>query len=126
MSGWRNAGTGAARNDEVGIARDDNLFYVVGGYSVAQTRLDLVGNCFNPGNPSVPLIFNFSRSKTLSGFNIGAGVEHAIGSQLRVRAEYVYDDYGDQTYPGDAGGEWNARDISVHNSNLRFGLSYRF
>ncbi len=110
----------------VGIARGDNLFYVAGGYSVAKTRLDLVGDCFDPANPPVPLVFTFSRSKTLSGFNIGAGVEHAIGSHLRIRAEFIYDDYGDQTYAGDGSGEWNDRLISVHDSNLRLGVSYQF
>ena len=110
----------------VGIARGDNLFYVAGGYSVAKTRLDLVGDCFDPADPTVPLVFTFSRSRTLSGFNIGAGVEHAIGSHLRIRAEYVYDDYGSQTYAGDGSGEWNDRLISVHDSNLRLGVSYQF
>jgi len=110
----------------VGIARGDNLFYVAGGYSVAKTRLDLVGDCFDPANPPVPIIFTFSRSKTLSGFNIGAGVEHAIGSHLRIRAEYLYDSYGNQTYAGDGSGEWNDRLISVHDSNLRLGVNYQF
>lgn len=110
----------------VGIARGDNLFYVAGGYSVAKTRLDLVGDCFDPTNPPVPLVFTFSRARTISGFNIGAGVEHAIGSHLRIRAEYIYDDYGNQTYAGDGSGEWNDRLISVHDSNLRVGMSYQF
>jgi outer membrane immunogenic protein len=110
----------------VGIARGDNLFYVAGGYSIAKTRLNLVGDCFNPGDPTVPLVFTFSRARTLSGFNIGAGVEHAIGRHLRIRAEYIYDGYGNQTYAGDGTGEWNDRLISVHDSNLLLGVSYRF
>jgi outer membrane immunogenic protein len=108
-----------------GIAKGDTLFYVAGGYSLAKTRLDLVGLCFNPGNPGTPLVFNFSRSKTLSGFNLGAGVERRIGGHLSVRAEYVFDDFGRQLYRGD-GSEWNDRRISVHNSDLQAAVTYRF
>ena len=108
-----------------GVASGDNLFYVAGGYSVAKTQLDLIGDCYDPANPPVPTVYTYSRSKTVSGYNIGAGVEHAVGSHLLVRAEYLYDGYGHQTYAGD-GAEWNDRRISLHDSNLRVGVSYRF
>jgi outer membrane immunogenic protein len=108
-----------------GIADGATLFYVAGGYSVAKTRLDLVGECFNPGDPSTPLLFNFSRSKTISGFNLGAGIERRIGERISLRAEYVYDDFGHQLYRGD-GVEWNDRRIGVHNSDLRAAAIYRF
>ncbi len=108
-----------------GVAQGDNLFYVAGGYSVAKTRLDLVGDCYDPANPAVPTVYTYSRSKTVSGYNIGAGVEHAVGSHLLIRAEYLYDGYGHQTYAGD-GAEWNDRLISLHDSNLRVGVSYKF
>ena len=108
-----------------GLASGDNLFYVAGGYSVAKTQLDLIGDCYDPANPPVPTVYTYSRSKTVSGYNIGAGVEHAVGSHLLVRAEYLYDGYGHQTYAGD-GAEWNDRRISLHDSDLRLGVSYRF
>ena len=109
----------------VGVANGANLFYVAGGYSVAKTRLDLIGDCYDPANPPVPTVYTYSRSKTVSGYNIGAGVEHAVGSHLLIRAEYLYDGYGHQTYAGD-GAEWNDRLISLHDSNLRVGVSYKF
>ena len=108
-----------------GIVAGDNLFYVAGGYSIAKTRLDLTGECFNPGDPTTPLLFNFSRKKTISGFNLGAGVERRLGRHASVRAEYVYDDYGRQLYRGD-GAEWNDRRIRLRNSSLRLAVSYRF
>lgn len=109
----------------LGLPRGDNLFYVAAGYSLARTRLDLVGLCFNPGNPTTPLVFNFSRSKTISGFNLGAGVERRLSDRLSVRAEYVFDDFGHQLYRGD-GTEWNDRRIRVHNSDAQVAVSYRF
>jgi outer membrane immunogenic protein len=108
-----------------GIPSGDNLFYVAAGYSVARTRLDLIGECFNPGDPTTPLLFNFSRKKTISGFSLGAGVERQLGRHVSVRAEYVYDDYGHQLYRGD-GSEWNDRRIAVRNSGLRMAVSYRW
>ena len=108
-----------------GIANGDNLFYVAGGYSVAKTRLDLIGDCYDPANPPVPTVYTYSRSKTVSGYNIGAGIEHALNPHLLIRAEYLFDDYGHQTYAGD-GAEWNDRSISLHDSNVRVGVSYKF
>jgi opacity protein-like surface antigen len=56
---------------------------------------------------------------------VGAGVEQKVTDHLSVRAEYVYDDFGHQTYLGD-GQDWNDRRIAVRHSNLRVGASYRF
>jgi outer membrane immunogenic protein len=109
----------------LGYATGRTLFYVAGGYSVADTRLDLVGNCYNPGSPSTPLLFNYSRSKVDSGFNIGAGVERAVGAHVTLRAEYVFDDFGKELYKGD-GAEWNDRRIDVQNSNFRVAAAYKF
>jgi outer membrane immunogenic protein len=109
----------------LGFVTGNTLFYAAGGYSVAKARLDLIGECFNPGDPTTPLIFNYSRKKTLSGFNLGAGVEQRLGRHVSVRAEYVFDDYGHQLYRGD-GTEWNDRRIAVRNSALRLAISYRF
>ncbi|HEX5183264.1 MAG TPA: outer membrane beta-barrel protein [Allosphingosinicella sp.] len=109
----------------VGVVSGNSLFYAAGGYSVAKTRLDLTGLCFNPGDPGTPLLFNYSRKRTISGFNLGAGVEQRLGRHLSVRAEYVFDDYGHQLYRGD-GTEWNDRRIGVRNSALRLAVSYRF
>jgi outer membrane immunogenic protein len=109
----------------IGQVVGGSLIYVAGGYSIADSRLDLTGLCYDPANPSAPTVYNFSRSKTLSGFNIGAGVERAIGSHLIARAEVIYDGYGSQTYKGEAP-EWNDRRISIHDTDVRAAISYRF
>lgn len=109
----------------IGQVVGGSLIYLAGGYSIADSRLDLTGLCYDPANPPVPTVYNFSRSKTLSGFNLGAGVERAIGSHLIARAEVIYDGYGSQTYRG-AAPEWNDRRISIHDTDLRAAVSYRF
>jgi opacity protein-like surface antigen len=109
----------------LGWADGYSLFYAAAGYSYADTKLSLVGLCYNPGDPTVPLVFNFDRARNLSGFNLGVGVDQALGAHWVVRAEFVFDDYGNQTYPG-AAPEWNDRRISVIDSTLRVAVGYRF
>jgi outer membrane immunogenic protein len=119
------ASTGGHLRARVGVARGANLFYAAGGYSVRRARLDLLGECFNPSDPTTPLLFTFRRSKTMSGFNVGAGYERRIGRHLAVRADYIYDDFGHQLVRGD-GAEWNDRRIAARSSTLRFGVDFRF
>jgi outer membrane immunogenic protein len=118
-------GTTERARVRLGWAQGPNLFYVAAGYSAEQTKLDLTGDCFNPGNPTVPLVFKFSRSKNLSGFNVGAGVEHAVDRHWIGRLEYIYDGFGDQTYRGD-GMEWNDRKLSISNNTVRAAIAYKF
>lgn len=110
---------------KAGFASGPNLFFAAGGYSIRKARLDLLGECFNGADPSTPLLFHFSRSKTMAGFNLGAGYERRIGRNLGLRAEYVFDDFGHQLFRGD-GAEWNDRRIAVRSSTLRLGADLRF
>jgi opacity protein-like surface antigen len=108
-----------------GYAQGANLFYVAGGYTAQRTTLNLIGDCYNPSNPSSPTVYNYSKGKTVQGFNVGAGIERALGRHMSARLEYLYDGFGGQTYKGD-GAEWADRRISVSDNTLRAGVSYRF
>jgi outer membrane immunogenic protein len=119
-------GTTERARVRLGWAQGANLFFVAGGYSAEQTKLDLLGDCFNPGAPDTPLVFTYSRGKTVSGFNVGGGVEHAIDRHWIGRVEYIYDGFGAQTYAGDAAGEWNNRRISISNNTVRAAIAYKF
>ncbi len=101
------------------------LFYAAAGYSYTDTKLSLVGLCYNPVDPTVPTIYNFDRARNLSGFNLGVGVEQGLGQHWIIRAEYLFDDFGNQTYPG-AAPEWNDRRISIIDNTLRVAVGYRF
>jgi outer membrane immunogenic protein len=109
----------------VGYAQGANLFYVAGGYTAQNATLNLVGDCYNPSNPSSPTLYTYSRGKTVQGFNIGAGVERALSHHVTARLEYLYDGFGGQTFKGD-GGEWADRRISLSDNTLRAGVSYHF
>lgn len=109
----------------IGWTSGNTLFYAAGGYSFADTKLSLVGLCYDPANPPVPTVYNFSRKKTLSGFNLGLGMETPIAEHITLRAEYVFEDFGHTTYAGQPP-EWNARSIGVRNSALRVAVAYHF
>ena len=108
----------------LGFADGATLFYAAAGYSYADSKLSLIGLCYTFSDPSVPTIYNFNRSQGLSGFNIGGGVERALGEHFVARVEYVYDDFGSTTYPG--GAEWNNRRISSNNGAVRVAVAYHF
>lgn len=109
----------------IGWTSGDTLFYAAGGYSFADTKMSLVGWCYDPASPPVPTVYHFARSKTLSGFNLGLGLETPVSDNITLRAEYLFEDFGSTTYKGEAP-EWNDRSISVRNSALRVAVAYHF
>lgn len=68
-----------------------------------------------------------SRSEILTGWVIGAGVEHMLANQWIIRAEYLFEDFGTVTVPLAAAlppGTSGSMDIEVH--KIRFGVSFKF
>lgn len=71
-------------------------------------------------------------SKTRTGFNIGGGLEVAVTPSILARAEYIYDDYGKDTYGltpqgGGAGGTvLQNRSVKINDSTVRAALEYKF
>lgn len=61
--------------------------------------------------------------KTLSGFDIGAGVEFEIYEDVTARIEYDYDRYSDETFGLGAGGTREV-DVDSHNVNVGIGLKF--
>lgn len=97
----------------LGYAMDRFMPYVAGGLSVAKYDFDL----FDDGD------LEFSESKTLAGWNIGAGIEYAATDNLLLRAEYRYSDFGSKSFDHDFAGGANI-DLSTH--DIRLGLAYKF
>ncbi|MEO7067004.1 MAG: outer membrane beta-barrel protein [Rhodanobacter sp.] len=119
--------TGATERYRVrfGFIAHETLFYGAVGYSHMIARMSLVGNCFNPATPSVPTVYNFNRSKSLSGLNLALGVERSISKNFFLRGEYLYEDFGSETWKG-AAPEWNDRRISLRTNQLRLAIGMRF
>ena len=89
--------------------------YVAGGLSVAKYEFDLR----EPGDHH-----DFKESKTLTGWNIGAGIEYAATDNILVRAEYRYSDFGSKNF-NQAWDEASSK-IDLNTHDIRLGIAYKF
>lgn len=88
-----------------GSAADRTLYYVTGGLAWAHVDASVTG-------------FGTS-SNTHTGWTAGAGIEHAYGNGWSGKIEYLYSDFGSETYFGVASTGFDSHQI-------RLGLNYRF
>jgi outer membrane immunogenic protein len=59
-------------------------------------------------------------SETLTGYTVGAGVEHAFTDMISARLEYRYSDYGNEDFGLGLG------DFDVNEHAVRVGVSFKF
>jgi outer membrane immunogenic protein len=104
-----------------GISVDRALFYVTGGVSFLG-----INGC-GVDNPAVSTACRNGTqfSGTRTGWTLGAGVDYAVTTNVSVRGEYLYANYGTRSYvtPGSAGGITSAK---VETHTVRLGLNYMF
>ncbi len=102
--------SGAVRA-RAGYTIDRFLPYIAGGVAFGSVK--------NSGNIAG---FDFSESKTLTGWTIGGGVDYAATDNVILRLEYRYTDYGDK--------DFGFNDLTVNNdfktNEVRFGVAYKF
>jgi outer membrane immunogenic protein len=67
------------------VVGDSTLLYAKGGYTNARYGVD-----YDDGGDGSD---NFSEASNLDGVRLGAGVEHAVGPNSYVKAEYRYSNY---------------------------------
>lgn len=99
----------------VGYAYDRFLPYIAGGVSFGEYKFDL-------RRPDGDVIF--SEKDTMTGWNIGGGLEYAATDNLIVRAEYRYTDFGNKTYH-ELWGEDEGK-IKLKTNDIRLGIAYKF
>lgn len=101
-----------------GVALGDTLLFVAGGLAVARVTLD----DSDPG-------FGHD-SATHLGWSLGGGAERALGDNLVLRLEYLYDDYGRQDYSIEApAGPFfpsYAAEVDLTAHTLRAALAWHF
>jgi outer membrane immunogenic protein len=68
-----------------GVIGSNTLLYAKGGYTNARVGLN-----YDDGGPGVN---DFDEAGNLDGFRVGAGIEHRLGSNTFVKAEYRYSNY---------------------------------
>lgn len=92
------------------------MVYGTGGYAYGKVKSYVDGDDFN-----------VSKSKTKSGWTIGAGAEYALANNWTLKSEYLYTDLGKTkliNYVED--GVTTKLDAKVKFHTVRIGLNYKF
>ena len=122
-----------------GVADSSFLLYLTGGIAFASAKAtNSSGSSFNFDStctgdcvdvPPVHISSNFSTTtagrQSLLGYVIGGGVELKLTDELVGRVEYLYYDFGRETFsfkPED--GDPFTRKFDIHENVFRVGLSY--
>ena len=120
----------AAINGRLGVAYDRALFYAIGGAAWAGANASLSAlSFFGPDLIPVDRGYTwagYSISKTLSGFDIGAGVEYAFTPNWVGRVEYRYYDFGKDNLSSPIYYTLPAYNLSTSVNTVRIGLAYLF
>jgi outer membrane immunogenic protein len=102
----------ASVRGRLGVSVHRTLFYATGGVAF----LGAESNVLNPTTESA--------SGTLTGWTVGAGIEHAFTQYFTARVEYRYADFGTKNFVLPINGYTERHDVQVH--AVRFGLTYKF
>jgi opacity protein-like surface antigen len=109
--GWYGDITG-----RVGFAYHHVMFYAKGGFAWFTGNVN-VFDSFDGINQD---------SGTFTGWTIGGGVEYLIAPQWTIKAEYMYYDFGNNTFSC-CGGATNGRfDESLTSNTIKVGFNYIF
>jgi outer membrane immunogenic protein len=103
----------ASIRGRLGVTWDRTLFYATGGVAFMGARSSVL----DPGEQE-------RISDTLTGWTVGAGIEHAFTPNFTARIEYRYADFGEKDFVFPINGYTERHDIHVH--AVRFGLTYKF
>jgi len=96
-----------------GLAMDRFLPYIAVGYAYARINSEVRADVNLPG---------FTNSRTLNGWTVGVGADYAVLDNVLLRAEYRYNDYGDETYNDGT----SSYKIDYKTNDLRVGVAYKF
>lgn len=99
----------------VGYAYDRFLPYIAGGISFGELKFDLIRS----NGEAI-----FSEKASLTGWNIGGGIEYAATDNLILRAEYRFTDFGRKTFH-ELWGEDEGK-IKLRTNDIRLGIAYKF
>ncbi len=102
----------------VGWAWDRTLFYATGGMAFTDLKIkvddDLAG-------------FNDSDKNSYFGWTVGGGVEHAVSDSISLKAEYLYADFGKESYSfSDTQFPDVKGDVKLTTHTFRVGVNWLF
>ena len=108
----------------VGLVRDRAVYYVKGGLAVADVTTGFEQN--GGGLTTALLVPNDSKSETMTGWVIGAGMEFALTDRWSVKGEWMHFDLGTATFGTTCGSTSCAMRGDVEGEIARVGVNYRF
>jgi len=106
---------------KLGYAMGSMLIFGAAGLALSNGDLDVDGYCFGDK-------YHTSTSQDMAGWTVGGGLEYAATDHLLLRAEYLYDDYGDQNLDLNGGppNYWQDRKVDLYTQTIRAAISYKF
>jgi outer membrane immunogenic protein len=110
----------------VGYAVDRTLFYATGGLALTEMKTSSGFTDSTGQNQTAGL------AKVTAGWTVGAGIEHAFTNNWSAKVEYLYTDFGKQSFSGPifAGQTPTpgmiAHDVDLKTNTVRGGLNYHF
>jgi outer membrane immunogenic protein len=105
----------------LGVAVDRSLFYVKGGWALANVETE-AGDIVN-GTNNRDASDRTKLDETLSGYAIGGGVEYALSQNWTVKAEYLYLGFGEENSGNNDGDKFD-HDLDLHTAKV--GVNYKF
>lgn len=99
----------------LGYAMDNTLFYATGGLAMARLEREL----------STPAAGQ-SVTKTHTGWTVGVGIEHKFTENISLFGEYLYADFGKETYTYGAPLTPQSHSADLKLNLFKVGLNYRF
>jgi outer membrane immunogenic protein len=100
----------ASRTD--GYAAGQFMPFVTGGLAIG--RYEISETPFSP----------YTKSKTYTGWTLGAGADYAVTNHILLRAAYRYTDYGDEDFTDIF--PWPDSKVDLSTSDVRVGIAYKF
>jgi outer membrane immunogenic protein len=101
----------------LGYTYDRFLLFAAGGASFADGKVSL-------DHEIIGLVKSTDQSRT--GFNVGAGVDYAFTQNWIGRVEYIYDNFGKETYVFDPAAGFDTRRVSLSENTVRAAVEYKF
>jgi outer membrane immunogenic protein len=108
----------ASLRGRIGIPHGQFLFYATGGVAFAGVKNESSSDDYPDED------FEDTDS-TLTGYTVGGGVEYAMSSNISVRLEGFYYDFGSETYKQES---QPAEEMTIDNTAfvIRAGIGYKF
>jgi outer membrane immunogenic protein len=124
LNHWKMPWFGTVRGRLGATVADSWLLYVTGGLAVGRADYTHTSSATvtTPGGSATATLV-FEDGATRLGGAVGAGIEKAIDAHWRVKAEYLYLDFGSHTFISGTGFDTNIR---MRDNIVRVGFNYRF